>query len=168
MKTGRSSAGILTQALHRSLDRRILFPLMFLLISAFALAVGSANAELRPLDDLQMAAISGQGVDDDQKEIQAQNASLNGLTQVVQSAFPVLGLIDADTSVSGVRYAEGVSPLEINLADGSITINLPEYIESVSFGNLRPLGASSNGPSFGSVQIQGLSFKDSSITIRMN
>lgn len=166
MSTGRRNAGILTVALKRSLDRRKFFPLIFLLISGLALAAGSAVADLRPLNDVQMSAIAGQGVEDDQKEIQARNTSLNGLTQVAQSAFPLLGLIQADTAVSGVRYAEGVSPLEINLADGSITINLPEYIESVSLGNLRPQGASGGG-SFGSVLIQGLSFKDSSITIRM-
>ncbi|CAM3708149.1 hypothetical protein [Parendozoicomonas haliclonae] len=170
MKTGSRRAKALALPIHTPAES--LSPYLTILLSAalmFAVLImmpGEARAELKPLNNFEMSAIAGQGVENDQQEIEARNAGLNGLAKVAQSTFPVLGFIQSDTSVRGVRYAEGVQPLEINLADGSITINLPEYIENVSLSNLRPKGASANGPSFGSIELRGLRFHNSSITIK--
>lgn len=128
---------------------------------------------LQSLDDMDLAAVSGQG----QNLPQDLNNAFNGLIDETQSISddehdlgvldnmativnPLSQLLDADVSVTGVKYHSSKPRQKVN-EDGSIDMSLPSEIEEIAFRNIRVKGSTGQA-SFGDVIISGVSFSEAS------
>lgn len=78
---------------------------------------------------------------------------------------PISGLIDANISVEGLRYAEGRQMIEVT-ADGGMKLYMPESIDRISMEDMRVKG-SDDQATFGSIYMSDITFgSNSSYTIR--
>jgi hypothetical protein len=75
---------------------------------------------------------------------------------------PVLGFLEADTSMKNVVYDPSKAAATIN-KDGSLTLSLPSSIGEIAFNNIRVKGT--EGSSFGSISIKGIDLTGTTITL---
>ena len=129
---------------------------------------------LTPLDDDEMASVSGQG---DPTLIERMSRVANMAEQAVEQGddsradvmeglkltanvfVPVLNFLDSDLTVSGVHYREGAPRVAVE-DDGGLTLGFPERIEEIRMNNIRVTG--SQGPALGNVSIHDVRFSPSS------
>jgi len=128
---------------------------------------------LKALGDDELSSIQGQGFQTTQQALdnlinQAQGEldedQLGALDEIATLLNPIVNVLDADISVSGVKHNPNAQT-KLN-ADGSLQLALPSEIEEIAFRNLRVKGDTS-GRSFGDVVISGIRFSDQS-TIRIS
>jgi hypothetical protein len=144
---------------------------------------------LRELSDEELSEIMAQGRDDDALRDQARQleqrlTALTGvagaqaaqnlthalpdggvrvLGELAQVFNPLMLMLSADTTVSGVTYDAEHSHAVVN-KDGSITLRMPSTIGEISFRNIRV--GSGPGPSFGSVEIRDIDLRGTTISVR--
>lgn len=124
------------------------------------------------MSESDLDGVSAQGLSDQLLEIVAKqptdkDSGTAVLGTLVKAMNPILGFLDADTTVKGVVYDHQRSMATIN-SNGSITLGMPVSIREVSFNNIRPLGASANNPSFGSVTMRDVQFNNTKITLSLH
>ncbi|TVP58070.1 MAG: hypothetical protein EA349_05140 [Halomonadaceae bacterium] len=110
---------------------------------------------LQPLTNQQMAAVSG-GTLLNVPVIDTNNTpgeiSLDVLQTVAETLMPWLMLLESETSVRGVHFAEEAM-VQIR-HDGALELPMPSLIEQIQLKNLRMAG----GDSMGSVTMHNLRF----------
>jgi hypothetical protein len=145
-------------------------------------AQANANTDLyqglKALDDMALDDIQGQGFQSTQDVLNSlmQQASdenvendnnLGALDEVVSLLNPLSSMLDADISITGVKY-NNQRATQIIHEDGSIELALPSEIEEIAFRDLRVKGAGLDR-TFGDIVISGIKFSEqSSIRIRVN
>jgi len=130
-----------------------------------------------PLDDEQMAGVSGQGDQTLLNRIadvsamagaggeggQVEPDVIEGLKLTANIFVPVLNFLDSDLTISGVHYRDDVPRYSVR-EDGALTMAFPERIEQIRMDNIRVSG--SQGPSMGNIAIDNIRFHpDSQMTI---
>jgi len=131
---------------------------------------------LKALDDDDLESIQGQGFQTPQEAFanlyqQAEGElneddELGPLDDIVTLLNPLSSMMDADISITGVKYHEG-QPRQVIHEDGSIEMGLPAEIKQIAFNDLRVKGAPPS-QTFGDVVINDIRFsKESSIRIRV-
>lgn len=130
---------------------------------------------LKALDDSDLDEIQGQGFHTPQEalagifqEIEGESTDeLGVLDELATILNPISSMMDADISVTGVKYHEGKSQPIIH-DDGSIEMALPAEIKQIAFNDLRVKGAPKS-QTFGDVVINNIRFsKESSIRVRIH
>lgn len=92
------------------------------------------------------------------------SSGMKTLGTMVKLLNPVLMMFSYDFSIKDVVYSqEGAAPV-IN-KDGSITLNMPSTIGQIRFDNIRVRGNTS-GPSFGSIAINDIDMRGTTITLK--
>lgn len=124
------------------------------------------------MSESDMDGVSAQGLSDQLLEIVAnqptdKDSGTATMGTLVKAMNPVLGFLDADTTVKGVVYDPQRSMATIN-PNGSVTLGMPVSIREISFNNIRPLGSSASGPSFGSVTMRDVQFNNTKITLSLH
>ncbi|WP_295994016.1 hypothetical protein [Rugamonas sp.] len=130
------------------------------------LAHNKAGMQMLTEDELSGAA--AQGLGDDLVARIRQQVGSNGIDVVGDMAKilnPVLGFLDADSSMKDVVYDPGKAAATIN-KDGSMTLSLPTSIGELNFANIRVKG--SDGPSFGSISIKNIDLTGTVITVGLH
>ncbi|MBU2952514.1 pilus assembly protein PilB [Marinobacter sp. F3R08] len=132
---------------------------------------------LAPLNETELAAISGQGdptllrrigivsgLAGNAADVGEQDAGVTeGLKLSANIFVPILNFLDSDFSVSGVHYREGEPRYRVR-EDGALMLAFPERIEEIRMDNIRVTG--SQGASMGNVSIHDIRFHpDSQMTI---
>ena len=120
---------------------------------------------LQALDDEELSETSAQGLSDDLVNAIKNAKNSNGVQVVGDMAKllnPVLGFLEADTSMKGVVYDPSKALATIN-KDGSLTLSMPSSIGEIAFNNIHVRG--SDGPSFGSISIRGIDLTGTTITL---
>lgn len=146
-------------------------------VSGAALEAGELyeRGNLAPLNETELAAISGQGDPALLERIgivssMAENPAGEGSADVIEGLklttnifVPVLNFLDSDLSISGVHYREGEPRYRVR-EDGALMLAFPERIEEIRIDNIRVSG--SQGASMGNVSIHDIRFHpDSRMTI---
>lgn len=124
---------------------------------------------LQPLSDMEMSQVSAQGLDDVLQGLFMQAGSSDGLGTIGQLSklvMPVLNSLEAETSMTDVRYDTSKLTSSIN-ADGSVNVRLPSSIGELRFDNIRVAGASA-GQSFGSLSLQDIDLSQASLKISLH
>lgn len=131
-----------------------------------------AKGGMQPLDDMEMSSVTAQGMGDELREIFSQareTGKVDGVETVkalAKTLFPVLDMLEAETSIEGVHYDGRDAELSIT-ESGGFKVAMPSHIEQVSIKDIRVAG--SVGPTFGSIYMAGIRFNDNfSLTIRPN
>lgn len=122
------------------------------------------RAGLQALSEEELGETSAQGLSDELVHA-VKSAKGNGLEVVGDMAKllnPVLGFLEADTSMKNVVYDPSKASATIN-KDGSLTLSLPSSIGELNFNNIRVRGT--EGSSFGSISIKGIDLTGTSITL---
>ena len=122
---------------------------------------------LRALSEDELGDTSAQGLDEElllQVREQGKQRSLGVSGDVAKLLNPVLGFLQSDVSMKDVVYDPTMAAAAIN-RDGSLTLRLPSSIGEISFQNIRVKG--SDGPSFGSIAIQGIDLSGTTITLAL-
>lgn len=91
------------------------------------------------------------------------DSGLKTLGTVAKLMNPLLMMFSYDFSIKDVVYQEGSAPV-VN-KDGSITLSLPSTIGQIRFDNIRVRGNTS-GPSFGSIAINDIDMRGTTLTIK--
>ena len=140
---------------------------------------------LQPLDDAELAAVGGQGFNENFRQMYAlvdrydQEDSRAGklvegrdrenseiklfdgikvLGTMGRVFFPIANVLDADIEMEGVYYDPSrLKPLITEDGTG-FNVNLPSRIERLSFIDIRAAG--SQGSSMGSIHLEGIRFTD--------
>lgn len=135
------------------------------------------RAGLAPLNDDEMAGVSGQGDQsllDRIATVSAMTGSndgtgevdpdvIEGLKLTANIFVPVLNFLDSDLTISGVHYRDDVPRYTVR-DDGGLTLAFPERIEQIRMDNIRVSG--SQGPSMGNIALDNIRFHpDSQMTI---
>ena len=119
---------------------------------------------LQAMSEDELGDTTAQGLTDDL--VNAVKDHKNGGLQVVGSMAklinPVLGFLEAETTMKDVVYDPNKAAATIN-KDGSLTLSLPSSIGEIAFNNIRVKG--SDGPSFGSIAIRGIDLTGTTITV---
>ncbi|AZZ91377.1 type II secretion protein ATPase [Hahella sp. KA22] len=138
---------------------------------------------LQALDDSEMSNVGAQGFTEEfqqfynmaaKAQLEGQNSDnpdeLTGLdgVQVLGSLgkllLPITNVLDAEVEVVGVQIDPSrIKPLFNE--DGGMNVTLPNHIEGVSFNNIRPMGVSADGPTMGSIHLEGIEFSDNSYIV---
>lgn len=123
---------------------------------------------LRTMTEEELDRVSAQGLSDTLTNRLGKNTSKgNGvaiLGDVAKLLNPVLGVLEADTTMKDVVYDPTNAAAVIN-KDGSITLRMPSSIGELSFQNIRVKG--SDGPSFGSIFIHGIDLTGTTVTLKL-
>lgn len=122
------------------------------------------RAGLQAMSEEELGETSAQGLSD-QLVNAVKDAKHNGLEVIGDMAKivnPVLGFLEADTSMKNVVYDPSKATATIN-KDGSLTLAMPSSIGEINFDNIRVKG--SEGPSFGSIAIRGIDLTGTTITV---
>lgn len=135
---------------------------------------------LSPMDDRELAGVSGQG---DQSLLDrignvaamagsagepddtglAEPDVIEGLKLTANIFVPVLNFLDSELTISGVHYRDD-EPRYVLRADGGLRLAFPERIEQIRMDNIRVSGT--QGPSMGNIAIDNIRFHpDSQMTI---
>ncbi|RFP08659.1 MULTISPECIES: hypothetical protein [unclassified Duganella] len=119
---------------------------------------------LQALSEEELGDTSAQGLSDELLQIvkQTKNNGLEVVGDMAKLLNPVLGFLEADTSMKNVVYDPSKATATIN-KDGSLTLNLPSSIGELNFNNIRVKGT--EGASFGSISIKGIDLTGTSITM---
>ena len=119
---------------------------------------------LQALSEEELGDTSAQGLSDELLQVvkQAKHSGLEVVGDMAKLVNPVLGFLEADTSMKNVVYDPSKATATIN-KDGSLTLNLPSSIGELNFNNIRVKGT--EGASFGSISIKGIDLTGTSITM---
>jgi hypothetical protein len=130
---------------------------------AAASAAPAARA-LRALSEEELGDTSAQGLSDDLVNAvrQAKGNGVEVIGEIGKLLNPVLGFLEADTTMKNVVYDPAKAAATIN-KDGSLTLSLPSSIGEIAFNNIRIKGT--EGSSFGSISIKGIDLTGTSITL---
>jgi hypothetical protein len=130
---------------------------------AAASAAPAARA-LRALSEEELGDASAQGLSDDLVNAvrQAKGNGVEVIGEIGKLLNPVLGFLEADTTMKNVVYDPAKAAATIN-KDGSLTLSLPSSIGEIAFNNIRIKGT--EGSSFGSISIKGIDLTGTSITL---
>jgi hypothetical protein len=128
-----------------------------------AASVPAARA-LRALSEEELGDTSAQGLSDDLVNAvkQAKGSGVEVVGEMSKLLNPVLGFLEADTTMKNVVYDPSKAAATIN-KDGSLTLSLPSSIGEIAFNNIRIKGT--EGSSFGSISIKGIDLTGTSITL---
>lgn len=139
-----------------------------------------ARAGLSPMDDKELAGVSGQGdqtlldrianvsamaetADEQEESGQIEPDVIEGLKLTANIFVPVLNFLDSDLTISGVHYRDDEPRYKLR-ADGGLKLAFPERIEQIRMDNIRVSGT--QGPSMGNIGINDIRFHpDSQMTI---
>jgi len=143
-----------------------------------------ANAEqtlekyrgLQSLDDDELDSVQGQALLGTPQEAFAnlyqaaegdlEEDELGALDDMVSILNPLSSLLDADVSITGVKYHDH-KPKQIVHEDGSIELAMPAEIKEIAMRDLRVKGAPATS-SFGDIVISNIRFSEnSSMRIRI-
>lgn len=91
------------------------------------------------------------------------DSGLKTLGTLAKLMNPLLMMFSYDYSIKDVVYQEGTAPT-IN-KDGSITLSLPSTIGQIRFDNIRVRG-NTTGPTFGSIAINDIDMRGTTLTIK--
>lgn len=135
-------------------------------------AAQAPHSKMLAMTEADLDAVSAQGLNDDLLEIVTnqshdKDSGTVVLGKLVKAMNPILGFLDADTSIKGVVYDHQRSMAIMN-PNGSITLGLPVSIREISFNHIRPMGSSANGPSFGSISLKDIQFNNTKITLSLH
>ena len=97
--------------------------------------------------------------------LQKPTSGLKVLGDLAKLMNPFLMLLDSKMTIKDVVYDPGTAASVLN-KDGSITLSLPSSIGQISFENIRVRG--STGPSFGSIAINGIDLRGTTVTVKAN
>jgi hypothetical protein len=144
----------------------LLAPLETYAAQAMPLAAASAPAAraLRALSEEELGDTSAQGLSDDLVNAvkQARGNGVEVVGEMSKLLNPVLGFLEADTTMKNVVYDPSKAAATIN-QDGTLTLSLPSSIGEIAFNNIRIKGT--EGSSFGSISIKGIDLTGTSITL---
>ncbi|GAA3927687.1 hypothetical protein [Litoribacillus peritrichatus] len=121
---------------------------------------------MQPLDEIEMDSVTAQGLREDLLGLIANPEDADGvetMETVAKIALPVFALMEADTYVEGVEYAN--EPQATINADGSIELAIPTSIGEIRYENLRVAGAPKS-QSFGDLTLKNIDFSGSRLVIR--
>jgi hypothetical protein len=137
--------------------------------AAQAVPVAAASAApaalaLRALSEEELGDTSAQGLSDDLVNAvkQARGSGVEVVGEMSKLLNPVLGFLEADTTMKNVVYDPSKAAATIN-KDGTLTLSLPSSIGEIAFNNIRIKGT--EGSSFGSISIKGIDLTGTSITL---
>ncbi|WP_229257247.1 hypothetical protein [Duganella callida] len=119
---------------------------------------------LQALTEEELGDTSAQGLSDDLINAvkQAKGNGVAVIGEMGKLLNPVLGFLEADTSMKNVVYDPGKAVATIN-KDGSLTLSLPSSIGEIAFNNIHVRGT--EGSSFGSISIKGIDLSGTTITL---
>ncbi|MYM32122.1 hypothetical protein SAMN05192549_10519 [Duganella sacchari] len=119
---------------------------------------------LQALTEEELGETSAQGLSDDLVNAvkQAKGNGVAVIGEMSKLLNPVLGFLEADTSMKNVVYDPSKAAATVN-KDGSLTLSLPSSIGEIAFNNIRVKGT--EGSSFGSISIKGIDLTGTSITL---
>jgi hypothetical protein len=144
----------------------LLAPLETYAAQAMPIAAASAPATraLRALSEEELGDTSAQGLSDDLVNAvkQAKGSGVGVVGEMSKLLNPVLGFLEADTTMKNVVYDPSKAAATIN-KDGTLTLSLPSSIGEIAFNNIRIKGT--EGSSFGSISIKGIDLTGTSITL---
>ena len=144
----------------------LLAPLETYAAQAMPLAAASAPAAraLRALSEEELGDTSAQGLSDDLVNAvkQARGNGVEVVGEMSKLLNPVLGFLEADTTMKNVVYDPSKAAATIN-QDGTLTLSLPSSIGEIAFNNIRIKGT--EGSSFGSISIKGIDLTGTAITL---
>ena len=140
-----------------------------------------AQPGLSALDDVELAAIAGQGdptllqriesvsrmpgaVDEVKGKNLAEGVDvIEGIRLTANIFVPVLNFLDSDLTITGVHYRKDTPRYQVG-SDGGLVLAFPERIEQIRMDNIRVSGGQT--PAFGNVSINDIRFHpDSRMTI---
>lgn len=127
-----------------------------------------SQSGLQMMTEDELGDTAAQGLSDDLVAAVKQQVKTNGLDVIGDMAKivnPLLGFLDADSSMKDVVYDPSKAAATIN-KDGTITLSLPSSIGEINFDNIRVKG--SDGPTFGSVSIKGIDLSGTTITVGLH
>jgi len=132
-----------------------------------ASATGTPHHGLQAMSEDELDDTTAQGLSDDlvtavKDAGHGKGGGLQVVGDMAKLLNPVLGFLEADTSMKDVVYDPNKAAATIN-KDGSLTLSLPTSIGEINFNNIRVKG--SDGPSFGSIQIRGIDLTGTTITV---
>ncbi len=147
----------LKKALKKQTNLRLAATLVAALLSPFQMASADIQRmqppaamsrqelpkNLRPLTDVEMSNVNAQGLNESLEGLFLKAEGGDGLAAVKQLAklvMPMLDSLEAETSMSDVRYETGKTQSTLN-PDGSVNLRLPSSIGEVRFDNIRIAGA---------------------------
>ena len=123
---------------------------------------------LRTMTEEDLDRVSAQGLGGSLTNRLAKNTSKGSgvavLGDVAKLLNPVLGVLEADTTMKDVVYDPTNAAAVID-KDGSITLRMPSSIGELSFQNIRVKG--SDGPNFGSIFIHGIDLTGTTVTLTL-
>lgn len=127
---------------------------------------------MQPLDEVEMASVSAQGIMDDVQVIydlmkeQENPDTVEALKSLSKILMPVWQVLDVDLTIDGVHYDPDRTNVVVT-SDGGFNVPLPTRIEQVRIDNIRVAG--STGASFGNIVMENIQFSDTaSLVIRAN
>lgn len=125
---------------------------------------GASGRALRALSEEELGDTSAQGLSDDLVSAvkHARGNSLEVVGEMGKLLNPVLGFLEADTTMKNVVYDPSKAAATLN-KDGTLTLSLPSSIGEIAFNNIRVRGT--EGSSFGSISIKGIDLTGTSITV---
>ena len=133
-------------------------------ISETPAAAGTPHG-LQAMSEDELSDTTAQGLSDDlvlAVKDHGKNSGLQVVGDMAKLLNPLLGFLEADTSMKDVVYDPNKAAATIN-KDGSMTLSLPTSIGEINFNNIRVKG--SDGPSFGSIAIRGIDLTGTTITV---
>jgi hypothetical protein len=124
----------------------------------------SERSGLQALSEEELGETSAQGLSDELVSAvkQARNNGLEVVGDMAKLVNPILGFLEADTSMKNVVYDPSKASATIN-KDGSLTLSMPSSIGEINFNNIRVKGT--EGSSFGSISIKGIDLTGTTITM---
>jgi hypothetical protein len=144
----------------------LLAPLETCAAQAMPIAVASTPPAraLRALSEEELGDTSAQGLSDDLVNAvkQAKGRGVEVVGEMSKLLTPVLGFLEADTTMKNVVYDPSKAAATIN-KDGTLTLSLPSSIGEIAFNNIRVKGT--EGTSFGSISIKGIDLTGTTITL---
>ncbi|MBG6503516.1 hypothetical protein I5I35_26625 [Pseudomonas aeruginosa] len=172
----------LKKALKKQTNLRLAATLVAALLSPFQMASADIQRmqppaamsrqelpkNLRPLTDVEMSTVNAQGLNESREGLFLKAEGGDGLAAVKQLAklvMPMLDSLEAETSMSDVRYETGKTQSTLN-PDGSVNLRLPSSIGEVRFDNIRIAGAPRE-QTFGSVSLQQIDLSQASLKISL-
>ena len=170
----------LKKALKKQTNLRLAATLVAALLSPFQMASADIQRmqppaamsrqelpkNLRPLTDVEMSNVNAQGLNESLEGLFLKAEGGDGLAAVKQLAklvMPVLDSLEAETSMSDVRYETGKTQSTLN-PDGSVNLRLPSSIGEVRFDNIR---IAPREQTFGSVSLQQIDLSQASLKISL-
>lgn len=137
-------------------------------ISEVPVAAAGTPHGLQAMSEDELSDTTAQGLSDDLVMAVKDHGKGGGLQVVGDMAKllnPMLGLLEADTTMKDVVYDPNKAVATIN-KDGSMTLSMPTSIGEIAFNNIRVKG--SDGPSFGSIAIRNIDLTGTTITVGLH